>query len=80
MIVENVVSRGGILPNCTKIVATHNNTLLSAADHVIVLRGGQVAASGDLSSDRVFLSITRFFARSNFVVGQRSRQGVGGLG
>jgi ABC-type bacteriocin/lantibiotic exporter with double-glycine peptidase domain len=53
IIVDNIISHDGILPNCTKIVATHNKTLLSAADHVIVLRGGLVAASGDLSSDKV---------------------------
>ena len=53
MIVENIVSRSGILPFCTKIVATHNKALLGAADHVVVMRCGEIVASGPLNSDKV---------------------------
>jgi ABC-type bacteriocin/lantibiotic exporter with double-glycine peptidase domain len=53
MIVDNIISRRGILPHCTKIMATHNKTAVAAADHVIVMRSGYIAASGDLSCEKV---------------------------
>ena len=53
MIVENIVSRAGILPFCTKIVATHNKALLGAADHVVVMRCGEIVASGPLNNEKV---------------------------
>ncbi len=53
MIVENIISRDGILPYCTKIVATHNKALLGAADHVIVMHCGEIVASGTLSNEQV---------------------------
>ena len=53
MIVENIISKRGILPACTKIVTTHNKTLLAAADHVIVMKAGAIVASGALMSEKV---------------------------
>jgi len=53
MIVENIISKRGILPACTKIVTTHNKTLLAAADHVIVMKAGAIVASGALVSEKV---------------------------
>ncbi len=53
MIVENIISRDGVLPFCTKIVATHNKALLGAADHVVVMHCGEIVASGTLNNEKV---------------------------
>ena len=60
MIVDNIISRDGILPQSTKIVTTHNKVLLAAAEHVVVVRLGSIDASGTMENEKVRMAAKEF--------------------
>jgi ABC-type glutathione transport system ATPase component len=73
LIVDNIISRSGLLPHCTKIVSTHNKMLLAAADHVIVLRSGRIVANGTMGNQDV-IDAAREYVGWHEGLGQQQQQ------